>query len=219
MDLTPYLVGGAAARPDSLSGLDQGFTSALASMYAAAPEDIRGGLQITSGYRSPEVQQRLYAEALQKYGSEAAARKWVAPPGRSNHNHGHAIDMKYGSPAAQEWAHANAAQYGLAFPMKHEPWHVELAGRRGGGDASGGTGAVANTFMQQHGSAMPQGAVQAPLSFGPIGEGPAAPVLGQIAADWMNQQRDKQAARTAEDQSRRAALFGAPTGGLGSMYG
>jgi hypothetical protein len=58
-----------------------------------------------------------------------AARKWVAPPGSSNHNHGEAVDLKYGK-GASEWVHANAEKYGLYFPMGHEPWHVEQIGGR-----------------------------------------------------------------------------------------
>lgn len=128
-DFTPYAQGGAAARPDSFTGLQDPFQQALARMLQDAPAEVKIG--ITSGYRSPEVQQRLWEEALAKYGSEEEARKWVAPPGRSQHNHGNAADLKFMSPAAQEWVHQNAARYGLAFPLSNEAWHVELAGARG----------------------------------------------------------------------------------------
>lgn len=126
-----YAQGGAAARPDSFTGLADPFSQALMAMLQNAPEDVQIG--ITSAYRSPETQQRLWEEALAKYGSESEARKWVAPPGKSQHNHGHAADLKYLSPAAQEWVHQNAGQYGLAFPLSNEPWHVELATARGQG--------------------------------------------------------------------------------------
>jgi hypothetical protein len=218
MELAEYLAGGAAGRPDSLSGLNPDFTSALTALFAAAPENVRGGLRINSGFRSPEVQARLYAEAVAKYGSEAAARKWVAPPGKSQHNHGHAVDLGYLSDEAKAWAHANAAAYGLTFPMQHEPWHVELAGARG---APG----VATAFTDQRGAAPTGmiGAGQMPLSFGPIGEGPGASALGNIAADYMTRQREQQAARAEADAARRTALF-SPTGpaapqGLASLYG
>jgi hypothetical protein len=129
-DFTPYAQGGAAARPDSFSGMQDPFQQALARMLQEAPAEVKIG--ITSGYRSPEVQRRLWEEALAKYGSEQEARKWVAPPGRSQHNHGNAADLKFMSPAAQEWVHANAERYGLAFPLSNEAWHVELAGARDG---------------------------------------------------------------------------------------
>lgn len=128
-DLTAYAVGG-ATRPDSFSGMDERFSSALAKMFADAPEDIRSGLKVSSGYRSKERQAQLWADALKKYGSPEKARKWVAPPGNSKHNHGSAADLKYLDPKAKEWVHANASKYGLAFPLNHEDWHVELAGAR-----------------------------------------------------------------------------------------
>ena len=128
-DFAPYAQGGAAARPDSFSGMADPFQQALARMLQDAPAEVKIG--ITSGYRSPEVQQRLWEEALAKYGSEAEARKWVAPPGKSQHNHGNAADLSFMSPAAQEWVHANASKYGLAFPLSNEAWHIELAEARG----------------------------------------------------------------------------------------
>jgi hypothetical protein len=131
LSLADYLAGGAASRPDSLTGLDPNMQNALLAMFAAAPEDVRAGLRINSAYRSPELQERLYQDALRRYGSEAEARRWVAPPGRSQHNHGRAVDLGYASDAAREWAHANAAAHGLAFPLSNENWHIELAGARG----------------------------------------------------------------------------------------
>lgn len=129
-DFTPYATGGAAARPDSFTGMADPFQQALARMLQDAPAEVKLG--ITSGYRSPEVQAKLWEEALAKYGSPEAARKWVAPPGSSQHNHGNAADLKFMSPEAQEWAHQNAERYGLAFPLSNEAWHVELAGARDG---------------------------------------------------------------------------------------
>ena len=142
MDWTPYAVGGAAARSDSFTGLDPQFAAAVYQMVSDA-HAAGVPLQITSAYRSPEVQAQLYQNALAKYGSEAAARKWVAPPGKSRHNSGTAVDFALNgslirdanSPAAQ-WIAANAARYGLAVPMDWEPWQVEPMGSRGGGGVS-----------------------------------------------------------------------------------
>lgn len=139
MDLATILTGGAAGRPDSISGMQPEFVQALQAMMAAAPPNIASQFRINSGYRSPEVQAVLWKNALAKYGTEAAARKWVAPPGRSNHGHGTAADLQFLDGAAREWAHANAAKYGLGFPMGHEPWHIELAGARKAGLAPGVT--------------------------------------------------------------------------------
>jgi hypothetical protein len=130
-DWNPYLVGG-GTRPDAVTGLADPFEQALQSLFMGAPPEIQQNLRITSGYRSPEVQERLWNEALAKYGDPEIADNWVARPGKSNHNHGSAVDLKFLDPAAQEWAHANAAQYGLQFPMSHEPWHVEPIDRATG---------------------------------------------------------------------------------------
>lgn len=119
-------------RMPDLQGIDPGFRNKLATMIENAPPEIRPQIQLLSGYRSVERQGKLYAAALKKYGSEKAARKWVAPPGHSQHNHGNAYDLRYGSPAAQDWVHQNAARFGLNFPLGNEPWHIEPLGARGG---------------------------------------------------------------------------------------
>lgn len=121
-----------------VDGLDETFATNLAAMMQDAPPEIREGLGIYSGYRSPQRQAELYSQAVKKYGSPQAARKWVAPPGRSNHNHGNAVDMSYNGQSlkhapqhVKDWVHQNAKKYGLHFPMAHEPWHVEPLGTRG----------------------------------------------------------------------------------------
>lgn len=126
-DWSPYLIGG-GMRPDAMTGLADPFELALRSLYENAPPDVRSSLRITSGYRSPEVQEKLWSDAVAKYGDEEIADNWVARPGQSNHNHGGAVDLNYMDPAAKEWVHANAGKFGLNFPMKWEPWHIELSG-------------------------------------------------------------------------------------------
>ena len=157
-DWSQYATGG-ATRPDSFTGMAPDFNSALSMMFQNAPPEIQRELQVSSGYRSNERQSQLWAEALQKYGSPEAARKWVAPPGSSQHNHGNAADLSYVSDAARQWAHQNAAQYGLAFPLGNEPWHIELATARGGAapNALGGpAGATAGGPQPQNAFAAPQ---------------------------------------------------------------
>ena len=119
-----------------IDGLDDGFRTSLRNMVRSAPPEIRNNIRMNSGYRSPEHQARLWKNALAEHGSPAAARKWVAPPGRSYHNRGQAMDLRYLDPAAREWVHANAKQYGLYFPMAHEPWHIEPIGTRSGGGSA-----------------------------------------------------------------------------------
>lgn len=102
-------------------GLDPAFSTALDRLLAAVP-----GLSVNSGYRTVERQRQLWEAAVRKYGSEAAARKWVAPPGRSRHNMGVAADLA--GPLDQ--AAQLAPQFGLYRPMSWEPWHFELSGSR-----------------------------------------------------------------------------------------
>lgn len=135
-----YAVAG-ARRPESFSGMNPAFNARLRQLFESAPPAIREQLRVFSGYRSPERQAELYQQAVKKYGSPEAARNNVAPPGRSQHNHGNAADLKYLSKDAREWVRQNAGNYGLAFPLGHEPWHIELAGaRQGGGQQPAGPG-------------------------------------------------------------------------------
>lgn len=119
--------------PESyISNLDPTFARSLQTMLAAAPG---GGISIYSGARSNERQAQLWEQALRKYGSPEAARKWVAPPGHSNHNRGMAADLRYADPGLVDWAHKNAGDYGLTFPLANENWHIEPLGLRGPGGA------------------------------------------------------------------------------------
>ena len=122
-----------------IDGLDAGFGNKLVALMQSAPAGIREGLGLYSGARSNERQQQLWNDALKKYGSPEAARKWVAPPGKSNHNHGTAADLSYnGKSLAQapkvvvDWVHANAKNFGLKFPLSNENWHIEDDSTRGG---------------------------------------------------------------------------------------
>lgn len=176
MDLMNYATGG-ATRPDSFSGMVPGFRDALAQMIASAPADIQAELKVSSGFRSPERQAVLWKNALKKYGSAERARKWVAPPGNSQHNKGNAADLKFLSPRAKQWVHANAATHGLAFPLGNEPWHIELATARGGkatGNEGKGMAALVN-----------KPAAFDPVKLGavPVDEQEAAPVPAPVAFD------------------------------------
>lgn len=127
-DLTRFLAPGKDA--SHISGLSSSFEGKLEKMLADLPKELAGQITINSGFRSNERQAQLWQEALAKYGSVAEARKWVAPPGNSQHNKGNAADLGYGSDAARQWAHDNASRYGLAFPLGNENWHIEDADAR-----------------------------------------------------------------------------------------
>jgi uncharacterized protein (DUF2267 family) len=95
--------------------------NALTTAAKAAGFDVSPG----SGYRSIEQQQQIYDRNVAKYGSANVPGHQVARPGHSMHNFDLANDLKFGSPAARQWAHANAGQFGLHFPIRGESWHVE----------------------------------------------------------------------------------------------
>lgn len=121
--LKPYLTGNARYLGYGAPSWYEG----LAKFIAANPY----GAKISSLDRDITRQTQLWEAALRKYGSEKAARRWVAPPGSSYHNKGSAADISYSSPEARKWARENAAAHGLAFPLGNEPWHVEPMGQRG----------------------------------------------------------------------------------------
>jgi LAS superfamily LD-carboxypeptidase LdcB len=89
-----------------------------------------------SGYRSRARQQKIWDRAMAKYGSERAARKWVAPPGKSAHQSGRAVDCYLGTAVGSEhvnrqrrtaawaWLVEHAEQFGF-YPYEAEPWHWE----------------------------------------------------------------------------------------------
>jgi D-alanyl-D-alanine dipeptidase len=97
---------------------------------------------VVSGYRNPEIQEQLFQNAIIKYGSPKAARKWVAPPGKSAHQTGRALDINLGVPIgskfvnrqrkteAYAWLKENASRFGF-YPYANEPWHWEYNPRGG----------------------------------------------------------------------------------------
>lgn len=103
-----------------------GTAEAFVAMARAASRDGIT-LRINSAWRSDEHQARLWEEALRKYGSAEAARKWVAPPGKSNHRTGKALDI-HTTDAIYAWLKANAPKFGFRQPMSWEPWHWEFQG-------------------------------------------------------------------------------------------
>lgn len=123
----------------SLDGLHPTLMLPRVQAVLADPEAKTLGLYLVSAFRSPEKQKSLFAAAVKKYGSEAKARKWVAPPGKSNHGprvDGYGTAVDFGLPGVQavtgQWppaieAEVNAicARHGLASPMDWEDWHFE----------------------------------------------------------------------------------------------
>jgi LAS superfamily LD-carboxypeptidase LdcB len=111
------------ARYPAVSRLDPALLSALRS--AASDASVRGvEIYLNSGWRSEKYQERLFEQAVAKYGSEANAAPWVARPGTSVHEAGGAVDL--GPDHAASWLSEHGAEYGLCQIYANEPWHYEL---------------------------------------------------------------------------------------------
>lgn len=83
-------------------------------------------LYIQSGYRSIELQTKLFKDAIAKYGSADEASKWVSPPSVSRHPQGIAIDVNYpADPAGAKWLEINGYKFGLCRVFENEWWHFE----------------------------------------------------------------------------------------------
>lgn len=116
---------GATPRPDQAGGLNQ----RLAYRWHLAQETAAAAgitLTLTSGYRPWSEQETLWDQAIAEYGSAEEARKWVLPPGDSNHVKGLAIDV---GPTITEmtWLENNQGRFGLCRRYANEPWHFELS--------------------------------------------------------------------------------------------
>ena len=102
------------------------FARRLAALIAASDPDGPGPkpprIQMGSLVRSHAEQVRQAEKAKAKHG--ANWRKWAAVPGTSRHgDYGEgafANDLKGDLALAAKLA----PQFGLVFPMRHEPWHI-----------------------------------------------------------------------------------------------
>jgi|GEM_PF-3873137 len=62
--------------------------------FKAIREALRQPIQVTSGYRCRKHQERLFQEAIARYGSRSVATRHVAPPGASPHEFATALDCR-----------------------------------------------------------------------------------------------------------------------------
>lgn len=122
-------------------GLVSECSSAFDKMKSAAAAE---GLDIyvASGYRSYSLQQSLYSRYCNRDG-KAAADRYSARPGHSEHQTGYAIDLNtiaysFADTAEGKWVAANCYKYGfiLRYPedketqtgYRYEPWHIRYVG-------------------------------------------------------------------------------------------
>lgn len=118
-------------RGDGVAGLSPAYVSSFARMLNDMPPETRDQIEIASAHRSTAHQAELYAR-------HRAGGPLAAPPGRSRHEHGEAIDLapRGGYPndgpayrRALDWIYANSERYGIVNPAGirgRDPGHFEL---------------------------------------------------------------------------------------------
>lgn len=102
---------------DPYANLNPAFSRQLQALINASGGRVSAG----SGYRTEAEQKVLY----DRYKAGVPGQARAAAPGKSQHNLGLAMDLKFVDDAARKWAHDHAAEYGLYFPMEDEPWHIQ----------------------------------------------------------------------------------------------
>lgn len=128
-----------------VDNLVKGTHPGFKARVAAWNREMGNKFNIEAGYRSMASQRRLYNRWLARVPGQALA----APPGRSMHNFGLAIDLSPSRTTAAQ--RAAGAKYGLRWPMSFEPWHVEPVEARAwrdqilNGHMPAGEGGVPNT--------------------------------------------------------------------------
>lgn len=117
---------GTTAFDDRVPGVANLDPDLLAALREAATDAASEGVTfyVDSGWRSPRYQEYLLRDAIETYGSEAEAARWVASPEMSAHVSGDAVDI--GLADATAWLSARGAEYGLCQIYGNEPWHYEL---------------------------------------------------------------------------------------------
>lgn len=126
---------------DYALGVDaDAYNSLLAMINDAANQGI--SLWLVSGYRSYWDQDRIYNNYVARDG-QAAADRYSARPGHSEHQTGLAFDLNslyqsFGDTAEGIWLAENCHRYGfiIRYPMDkehitgymYEPWHVRYVG-------------------------------------------------------------------------------------------
>ena len=126
------LPGGVTVFDDEYPGIANIDADLLRGLREAVTDAADDGivLHVNSGWRSSEYQDRLRREAVDEYGSEAEAARWVATVDTSPHESGGAVDI--GPAAATAWLSEHGAGYGLCQIYRNEPWHYELRPRATG---------------------------------------------------------------------------------------
>jgi zinc D-Ala-D-Ala carboxypeptidase len=130
-----YIADGSSLALDSglpaVSRLDPALLSALRDAQAAMRSEGYGsGIAVSDGWRSLRYQEHLFAQAVQRYGSEQEAEKWVKRGTDSAHVRGEAVDIA--DAGAMDFLNRYGSAWGLCQAYANEAWHFELLTTRGG---------------------------------------------------------------------------------------
>jgi hypothetical protein len=152
VDQHPPALNGIPYEPGLIAVDGRWVDKALGEHLLAQRKAGRWGGVVNSGYRPAWYQKRLWDAAVKKYGSEAAASKWVARPGTSRHGKKGgtgAVDVSLGE-------QLDASTNRLYRPMSWEPWHVQLEGTRDMPEEPPDTRGmdVSEAELEQHGVTM-----------------------------------------------------------------
>ncbi|MFG1945775.1 D,D-peptidase/D,D-carboxypeptidase VanY-N [Nonomuraea sp. NPDC048826] len=115
---------------EDLTGLTGGTLAAFTAARTEALWQHGQLIGLTSGYREPQVQQRMFDEEVRRSGSVASARMLVLPPAESSHVQGRALDVRPHEGA--RWLEEHGARHGLYRMYDNEWWHFEYWPDRGG---------------------------------------------------------------------------------------
>lgn len=117
---------GGALTGKSTSGLNPDFVSKLSK--AATEYQLQTGksVEIVSGLRTAEQQQKLYEDYV-----SGKSRFPAAPPGRSRHESGSAVDVPLATANALDRM-GLLSKYGLSRPVPGDPIHIQGASGFGG---------------------------------------------------------------------------------------
>lgn len=128
-----YIPDGSSLPLDSsepaITRLDPALLAALRDAQEAAAERDTA-ITIADGWRSERYQERLFADAVARYGSEEEASRWVKRGADSAHVSGHAVDIATAD--AMDFLNRFGAEWGLCQAYANEMWHFERLTEPGG---------------------------------------------------------------------------------------
>jgi D-alanyl-D-alanine carboxypeptidase len=91
-------------------------------------------IRIVSGFRTMDQQEYFYGCYVNCNCNNC---NLAAPPGYSNHQSGHALDLNTSDSGVLSWLNAHGASFGFSRTVSSEPWHWEWWGGGPGGGPCG----------------------------------------------------------------------------------